>query len=416
MKRKLTDAFLRSLKAAPAGKRIEHWDTNVPGFGIRITDRDVRSYVLYICWPGGSYSRRTIGSADKMSLATARGIARDWNDKVAQGIDPSHKAEAKRNEERKAITFSAVAEDYIAKNLADKRRGKNDAREIRAELVPHWRDKPVRDITRADVKKVVKGVADRAPTMAHLILSHAKRIFAWAIEEEVYGIDNSPAQVISARKLLGVKPWRERVLADHELRALCRACDTLAYPWGALFKLIVLTGTRLNEAAQARWGEFILNDDPVWIIPSERYKSGQVHRIPLSRDVVELLNGLPRHGSDYLFTFGGDIPVAAISKGKLRLDRLMAEELGQAVTPFVLHDLRRTVRTRLSELKVPEVIAEMVIGHGKRGLQRVYDQHEYISEQREALEDWARHLRAIVSPDVPADNVLSLRAKRAVAR
>ena len=64
----------------------------------------------------------------------------------------------------------------------------------------------------------------------------------------------------------------------------------------------------------------------------------------------------------------------------------------------MLHDIRRTVRTRLSSLRISERVAEMVIGHGKKGLARVYDQHEFQDEMREALELWAGQLRSIVNP------------------
>jgi hypothetical protein len=64
---------------------------------------------------------------------------------------------------------------------------------------------------------------------------------------------------------------------------------------------------------------------------------------------------------------------------------------------WVLHDLRRTVRTRLASLKVRDEVAEMIIGHGRKGLQRVYDQHQYIEEMREALEAWNARLMEIVS-------------------
>jgi hypothetical protein len=64
--------------------------------------------------------------------------------------------------------------------------------------------------------------------------------------------------------------------------------------------------------------------------------------------------------------------------------------------PFVIHDLRRTVRTRLSSLRVADAVAEMVIGHGRKGMQRTYDQHTYLPEMREALDGWAVLLRSIV--------------------
>jgi hypothetical protein len=67
------------------------------------------------------------------------------------------------------------------------------------------------------------------------------------------------------------------------------------------------------------------------------------------------------------------------------------------VPHFVIHDMRRTVRTRLSALRVRHEVAELVIGHGKKGLARVYDQHEYLDEMREALDAWAARLTQIVT-------------------
>jgi len=76
----------------------------------------------------------------------------------------------------------------------------------------------------------------------------------------------------------------------------------------------------------------------------------------------------------------------------------------------VNHDIRRTVRTRLSELRVPEPVVERVIGHAAKGLARVYDQHRYASEMREALDAWEKRLIALVAP--PPGNVVPLRAER----
>ena len=83
--------------------------------------------------------------------------------------------------------------------------------------------------------------------------------------------------------------------------------------------------------------------------------------------------------------------------------------LGSIVTlkPYVLHDIRRTMRTHLSALPVPDLVRELVIGHTKPGLHKVYDQHAYLDEKRHALELWAKRLRTIVEPT--PDNVVTLR-------
>jgi hypothetical protein len=65
------------------------------------------------------------------------------------------------------------------------------------------------------------------------------------------------------------------------------------------------------------------------------------------------------------------------------------------------------MRTRLSSLRIPSEIAEMCIGHAKKGLARIYDQHAYETEMREAMNAWAGLLRSIVSPT--PSNVIAIR-------
>ena len=174
-----------------------------------------------------------------------------------------------------------------------------------------------------------------------------------------------------------------------------KAAEATSYPYGPLVKLLLLTGTRRTEASDARWPEFDL-DAATWTIPPERFKSDRVHIVPLSKDAVTLLAEMPRwQKGDYLFsTRDGHIPIDGFRKAKPQLDELVAKELGHQPEPWVLHDLRRTVRTRLSQLRVSTEVAELVIGHARVGLHRVYDQHEFLDERREALELWAAKLRA----------------------
>jgi integrase len=89
---------------------------------------------------------------------------------------------------------------------------------------------------------------------------------------------------------------------------------------------------------------------------------------------------------------------------------LAAKALGRAPAPWQLHDLRRTVRTRLSQLRVSTEVAELVIGHALKGLHAVYNQHDFLDERREALELWAARLRSIVTP--PPPNVADLEEER----
>jgi hypothetical protein len=73
-------------------------------------------------------------------------------------------------------------------------------------------------------------------------------------------------------------------------------------------------------------------------------------------------------------------------------------DAASGVRGWVYHDIRRTMQTQLSALPVPDLVRELVIGHTKPGLHKIYDQHAYLDEKRQALALWAERLRAIVKP------------------
>jgi hypothetical protein len=146
--------------------------------------------------------------------------------------------------------------------------------------------------------------------------------------------------------------------------------------------------------------------------------------VPLSDDACAVLETLPLFGGcDFLFTSNGAAPIHSLgSKTKAQLDEKMLAELKALarrrgddlaqvkLAPWVNYDLRRTARSNLSALSIEDHIAEMVLGHGRRGLQRVYDQHRYEPQIREALSRWAARLREIVQPTSPAPATPSVAA------
>ena len=277
--------------------------------------------------------------------------------------------------------------------------------------MPRWRNKALSAITRKDVTHLVDEIKDRgALYQAHNVLGHAKTFFNWAIERGIYGIEASPCDRIKPSRLIGPKSPRQRVLSDVEIAAFWRAARRMQYPIGPLFQMLLLTGQRRSEVGEARWREFDLRNQ-LWTVPPERFKSDSTLTSCRCRaDVMALLKTLPRWKGDFLFSStGGKKPVNGFSKAKSQLDRRMllslkalARKRGDdprnvVLPPFVLHDLRRTMRTRLSSLRVADTVAEQVIGHGRKGIQRVYDQHQYLPEMREALDKWATLLRGIVA-------------------
>jgi integrase len=293
------------------------------------------------------------------------------------------------------------------------RKGAEVERDVRREFVAAWGARPITDITALDVRDVIRAkTADGHPAQARNLLGYAKRLFDWAVEQQAYGIAESPAGKLRPDKIVGRKVMRQRVLDDAELRALWRAAERVEYPYGPLIQLLALTGQRRSEVAEASWREFDL-PKKLWTIPPERMKMGAAHVVPLSDDAMAILEALPRFKrGDCLFSLKfGAKPVHGFGKAKVRLDAAMRAELGAEPEHWVIHDIRRSMRTGLSALPIPDRVREMVIAHAQPGLHRTYDLHSYADEKRRALDLWAARLRSIIEPEAVTDNVVHLRAE-----
>jgi integrase len=392
----------------------------VPGLRVRVTDHGAKSFVLLARYGGArNPTRRLLGLTGVMTLKAARDGARKWIEDIGQGIDPKAARDAKLKAEQEAklaierkeqAKFSAVAELFFAEYVRGRklRQGHATERRIRNEVLPHWGDLSVHEITRDHVEDLIRKVVKRpAPRYAHNILDDIKMFFGWCVDvvdrRAPHKLASAPTDRIKPTKLIGPKAIRTRVLSEAELRSLWKAAEAIGYPFGPIVQMLALTGCRVGEVAGAAWDEFDL-PGKLWTIPEERYKSGVQHRVPLTEDALKLLDGLPRYRSgNFLFSSRyGTKPVAGFSKAKCALDAHMPKD-----TPsFTYHDIRRTVRSQLSALRIADHVAEMVIGHGRKGLQRIYDQHGYDNEMREALDEWAARLRSIVEP--PPPNVVTL--------
>jgi integrase len=426
----LTDRLLRGLpkKPAPKGKHYDVMDSVVPGLGVRVSDTGHCTFVLIARFPGGKNpTRRRLGECGALALETARNTARQWLELIGKGRDPADVEEHARAAElrRQGNTFAAVAEDFIRDKLPTERKGSEVERDIRRDLISAWGKRPISEITRRDIRKLIVAKKAKAPAQARNMLGIIKRFFAWAVDKEDYGLEASPADTLKPSLIIGDKVSGDRILTNDELFALWRAAERLPYPHGQVYKILMLTALRLNEAADATWFEFNFTEK-VWIIPAARmkgkYSKARPHAVPLTDDMLALLEKLPRFNSgDHLFsTTSGASPVWMTDKVKKRVDarmlrtlRALARRRGDdpdkvTLPRWVNHDIRRSVRSQLSRLKVSEEAREAVMAHVRPGIKGVYDRHDYLDEKRGALVAWESRLRSIVDP--PPANVVQFQA------
>src|SRR5258708_3735617 len=394
---KLTDRYLKSLKPADNGRPYEVMDTVVDRMGVRVmgsTAQPILSFILYTRFPDftgalkKAPTRRALGTyieppevepeqeltveellaLDTLTLAEARLKAQEWQRMIARGVDPGAET-ARRKQvkiENRKNTFDVIFEALKIEKLA---------------------------------------------------------------------------------KIIGKKRSRQRILSDEELFALWRAAKRMPYPAGPVYRLLMLTALRLNEPTDASWPEFnsavaralrqrkkderidwtkFTADQLQWIIPAERMKGeddeAPPHLMPLTPDILQILESLPLFKKgDFLFsTTFGKKPVCIGNKIKKKIDARMLRTLKALarkrgddpakveLAHWINHDIRRTVRSNLSRLRVTEEAREAVLAHARPGIKGTYDVYDYADEKREALELWAAPVRSIVDPKPPTRDLFQL--------
>ena len=117
----------------------------------------------------------------------------------------SVKTPASPGREGEDNSFGAVLEEYLTHHVTGQRKAKDVEREMRKDLLPRWRDKPLSSITRRR-DRLVDAIKDRdASYEAHNVLGHATTFFNWTIERGIYGVDTSPCDRIKPSRLIGPK-------------------------------------------------------------------------------------------------------------------------------------------------------------------------------------------------------------------
>ncbi|NEV64148.1 tyrosine-type recombinase/integrase [Thiorhodococcus minor] len=426
--KRLTAPFVEKVSAPDDKPQEDYFDTITPSFGLRVGKRRKTYFVMVRTLKNGKWTmtRVTLGTTVELDLKTAREQARDAIERAAQGLAPAEvKAERKAAQaEESRNTFASVRDEFLVKYRGRQNRKPAPRtmaeikRVLSSDLFADWSERPLAKITRRDVLDVLDILVERdAEVMANRTLAYLSMLFGWALHREI--ITTDPTDNI---KKPGTEQSRERVLELAELRAIWQATEPTQANHGDLFtgivRILMLTGQRREEVAGMRWAELNL-DARTWTLPANRTKNKREHLVPLSDPVLEIIQARKteqeamRLKTEYVFTSFGSRPFSGWSKSKARLD-------GRAsIAKWTLHDLRRTLATRMAEdLRIPPHIIEATINHvsgARAGVAGTYNRALYLDERRQALEAWAGYVRRICfAEQAEQSNVVELSTTRAL--
>lgn len=398
----LTKATVRRLHLPDGKNEAIVFDDALPGFGVRIRAGGKRTWIAQ--YRMGTKQRRvTLGTVDAVELDEARRRARNALAQAHLGTDPQAERAAARAQA--AVTLRSVVDCYMERHAAPRLKASTLA-DVDRYLRRHWAPlaaMPVNKIGRAEVAaRLARIAADNGKYAANRARAALSSLYAWAIAEGL--ADLNP--VVGTRKAVA-EVARDRVLTDAELAAALRHAGAASGDYGAILRLLVLTGQRREEVGGMAWAELDLAGES-WRIPAERAKNGRAHVVPLSAPALAILRArAPGKGSPLVFGSreGG---FSGWSKAKAALDARMAAELREAhgadakLASWRLHDLRRTAATRMAEGGVLPHVVEAVLNHvsgHKAGVAGVYNLASYATEKQAALNLWAAQVTTLVNSE-----------------
>jgi integrase len=382
---KLSEAGVGRLEP-PGEGRVDYWDKAQPGFGLRLTSSGKRTWqIMYRS--GGVRRRLALGEWPALPLKLARQAAEQAMAQVEAGKDPAR--------ERAVVTGGPVTVQRLADAYLERHAKRNkktwaaDAGMIRREVLPAWGKRPADTIRRRDVIELVEAVAARGTgVMANRLLALIRKMFAWAQDADL--VDANPARGVAAPHR---EATRERLLNEDEIAKLWSAWTEMGWPFGPLFKLLLLTGQPRSDIASMRLDD-IQFTSRVWTPPGARAHGGRNHELPLSDFALELLAVLPRSKSGLVFPSGprAATPVTGWSNAVAKARKLSGVEEWQ------LRDLRRTAAVGMARAgAAPELLDRVlnVRSGTSAGVRGIYQLAAEMDEKRRVLNAWAEQVRAM---------------------
>lgn len=384
----------------------------VAGLRLLVKPSGARSWVLRTM-VGTRRAELGLGGYPTVSLAQAIDFARAARGKIRDGTDPAAERRAKRS--TVAWTFKKTAEAYIAAHRAGWKNAKHAdqwANTLTAYAYPHFGEKHVRDVTKADVLAAIEPIWATKNETATRVRNRIELVLSYAVQRELRPEGLNPARWRGNLDAALPKPGKVARVEHHaalpidQIHGFVERLRKMDGMGARALEFAILTAARSGEVRGATWAEIDLQDG-TWTLSPERMKADRPHRVPLSDRALELLESLPRfEGADPDYVFPG-------KGGKPLSDMTLTAALRRMKAEATAHGFRSTFRDWAAERTgIPGEVAEMALAHAVGdATEAAYRRGDLFAKRRELMALWAKFI------DTPpaAGNVRQMRSANGAA-
>jgi integrase len=363
---KLTQSVVERAPIPPAGQAI-YRDSELKGFGLRVTSGGARTYVVEKRI-SGRVRRVKIGRADALKAEKARRLAQEFLGIVAGGRDPiAEKAAVKA----RTITLGEALDSYlVARGDKLKPRTREQYRDVittrRKDGSPlafaDWRNKRIADITAELVQRRHRELSDgHGPAWANLAMRVLRLLINYASMRSDDGsgkplIATNPVSRLGQARLWNDVGRRETILRIEDMPAWHEGLTAISEIGRDYLLFVLLTGLRRREATALKWADVDINKTRTLTVQTT--KNSRAHVLPLSRQLLDIL-ARRRATTDGPFVFPGRKAGTCVAEVKT-LTQAVAKACGVRTS---VHDLRRTFATTAERLDISSYAVKRLLNH-----------------------------------------------------
>ena len=350
----------------------------------------------------------TLGKYADMSLQEARYEAATKKKQHREGLDPL--LSKKRAEQESIKIVDDLFNDWYPTLESRLKHPEIPKRIYSKDIAPYIGEYKLDQLTARDISSIIENIKKSGRmSIANDALGYCKQLFNHAIKLDLMGLN--PASAFTFRDPGGLEKSRDRALNEDELKYFLKVARENSKSFSRdnyiACLLLVTLGVRKSDLCEAKWDEFDL-ENRIWRLPAARSKTNVGFDIPLAPEVTKLLNELKIRAIDSSYVFpnrrAGSKPHMGADTLNRAISKLFGRETGKKRQPpnlmgniehFNVHDLRRTCRTLLAKLGVQGHIAERCLNHKLKGVEGIYNRHDYFEERKEALEQLAKNVMVL---------------------